>query len=683
MQTTIMLPPQRSGTRETLVTPLLSPFDRDPRTLSTNELVSLLNDHNRKLKALEDKDQHRKSPILLDTLSVLIRVQKPKLLSLSQNEFFTSLRNPFIDILHQWSRSSTLTESQVRLLHHSTKLIRRLIETVDDITQLPLWLSDQTLLQTIGDCLHTLGTSHRLPEGEEKYPFKYFTRLIDAYILFQQQLDSNSQDKLLPLFDPLVRCLTSRHYIRLFTDLYPDQSSMSAFEKFFLIQCPTLLLLYNGKTLSTRLFFQHLLSSLGSQREELMHKLLSTMLSKYVTLLEHHLPSVQQWRRPMMRCVVHLIQMINHGSHEYSSLLDVADQLLKLAETPSLQKNIRANASNVETELLDVTIAALVKMVNNPSVLAHVKQAHATNQLLPLTTCEYEPLALNAYSLLAQTMNEEDIRAMPNAGRLLSVITDSLKKTVTRTPDSKASVEQLLEILKGKYSRSRRSAVMVYFEGLLQHDQLKEEVMKQNLLPFLLDCTNTLGDKRLKQVFETLWSLTFREEAASALRSNDEFLERIQRISQENNDEGLKKATDGLVWKLIQGLRFVGSVLPHRSSQHLSLVEPACLEKVARQEGTNRPTDTLNTDTVIELVVNEQGQQQVMTKTRPVTDDETTEREFEYDIMISYCHADKELTYKIHKFLVAQGFKIWIDLDNMYGPGKSKTQSNSQTTVSV
>lgn len=41
----------------------------------------------------------------------------------------------------------------------------------------------------------------------------------------------------------------------------------------------------------------------------------------------------------------------------------------------------------------------------------------------------------------------------------------------------------------------------------------------------------------------------------------------------------------------------------------------------------------------------------------------------QYDIMISYCHADKELTYKIHRFLLKQNFKVWIDLDNMYGPG--------------
>jgi hypothetical protein len=39
--------------------------------------------------------------------------------------------------------------------------------------------------------------------------------------------------------------------------------------------------------------------------------------------------------------------------------------------------------------------------------------------------------------------------------------------------------------------------------------------------------------------------------------------------------------------------------------------------------------------------------------------------------MISYCHADKELVYRIQEFLANKGFKIWFDRDNMYGPGKN------------
>lgn len=39
--------------------------------------------------------------------------------------------------------------------------------------------------------------------------------------------------------------------------------------------------------------------------------------------------------------------------------------------------------------------------------------------------------------------------------------------------------------------------------------------------------------------------------------------------------------------------------------------------------------------------------------------------------MISYCHADKELVYRIHKYLSDKGFKIWLDRDNIYGPGNN------------
>jgi hypothetical protein len=40
--------------------------------------------------------------------------------------------------------------------------------------------------------------------------------------------------------------------------------------------------------------------------------------------------------------------------------------------------------------------------------------------------------------------------------------------------------------------------------------------------------------------------------------------------------------------------------------------------------------------------------------------------------MISYCHIDKELVYRIHKYLSDKGFKIWFDRDNIYGPGKRR-----------
>jgi hypothetical protein len=82
---------------------------------------------------------------------------------------------------------------------------------------------------------------------------------------------------------------------------------------------------------------------------------------------------------------------------------------------------------------------------------------------------------------------------------------------------------------------------------------MKEEVLKQNVLPFLLECADKLTRESLTLVLETLWTMTFLKEAAVALHGNAVFLEKIQTASKSNSDEGLKKAADGLVWKLVRG----------------------------------------------------------------------------------------------------------------------------------
>jgi hypothetical protein len=100
------------------------------------------------------------------------------------------------------------------------------------------------------------------------------------------------------------------------------------------------------------------------------------------------------------------------------------------------------------------------------------------------------------------------------------------------------------------------------------------------------------------------------------------------------------------------------------------ILEPAFLEKVARQKEEEEKEEEENVAKAItEVIIGADGEEQVITTTRRASM-VPSERSYRYDIMISYCHADKELTYRIHKFLISQGFKVWIDLDNMYGPGK-------------
>lgn len=96
---------------------------------------------------------------------------------------------------------------------------------------------------------------------------------------------------------------------------------------------------------------------------------------------------------------------------------------------------------------------------------------------------------------------------------------------------------------------------MIFFsQGLVQHDQMKEEVLKGNTLPFLLECINILTGTALTLSLETLWSLSFSQDIARVLRGDSKLQEKIQTVSKNTNDEALKKATNGLLWKLVQGI---------------------------------------------------------------------------------------------------------------------------------
>ena len=90
--------------------------------------------------------------------------------------------------------------------------------------------------------------------------------------------------------------------------------------------------------------------------------------------------------------------------------------------------------------------------------------------------------------------------------------------------------------------------------GLVQHDQVKDEINKRNVLPYLVKLTDELTGKSLVLLYEILWSLTFSDNIARALRNNSAFVEKIQNISKGDNNEAMKKAVDGLVWKLLKGI---------------------------------------------------------------------------------------------------------------------------------
>ncbi|CAF4902251.1 unnamed protein product [Rotaria sp. Silwood1] len=599
-------------------------INKDPKTISNAELKNLLDQHPKELKKMRRKNPQQQLLILIDFISTLCRVPKSTLLSVAQNKFFTLLQMPFTDLLQRWRRSSSLTENEIYMFRSIVKLIKRFIKATDANEVLPSWLLDSMFLNIIADCLTNIATSEKFLYDTNNRLLKYFTRLIETYIFYQEYFDDEShsnQDTFVLLLDPILQCLTSSHYINAFTNISEDKKSMTTIEKLLLLKCPSFLISYNG-----------------SRLEQTMENLLSTMLPQYVTLLDKIVPTAHNWKRAMIRSVQYLLKTINHGANHYqinaklvSKHLSLIDHVLKLLDEPIFYNNLQGSLSNLETNFINTAISFLVNMISEPAILAQIKESQVTPVFLRLTSCQYQPLVLNIYNLIADTTREEDIKQMHKPGQLLENIINSLKTTLDESSNDTSHQEQLFETLK----------------GLVQHDQMKDEIIKQNAIPFLLECTNKLTDKSNILIFEILWSLTFREEGALALRSNSNFLNKIQTISQDSNNEPLKKAVDGLVWKLVR--------------------EPENLERIAKRQAEEQNNTNQGVKTITEEIINSAGEKQLVTRTIQSANT-SDERIFQYDMMISYCHADKDLIYKIHKFLVDQGFKIWIDLNNMYGP---------------
>jgi hypothetical protein len=139
---------------------------------------------------------------------------------------------------------------------------------------------------------------------------------------------------------------------------------------------------------------------------------------------------------------------------------------------------------------------------------------------------------------------------------------------------------------------------------------VKIDLIDQNALPLLVRSVMETKFDPLKvhqPALEILLSLSFTKEASSYLKQNQEFMNCIRNLSTNTNNEKvtLQRAAEGLLWKL---------------------------EK--ETEAVAKPTNS---------------------------------NSYQYDMMISYSHSNKKLCHQIYDQLIKDGFRVWIDKEDMHG----------------
>ncbi len=166
---------------------------------------------------------------------------------------------------------------------------------------------------------------------------------------------------------------------------------------------------------------------------------------------------------------------------------------------------------------------------------------------------------------------------------------------------------------------------MIYL-AFVQHDEIKEEIVKNNYFEFLIQCA-TQKDLHVGLVLqlslEIIWTLTFNNKIRNILmKKYDNFVMYLKTVLVDSNEQGVQAAAQGILWKL---------------------ENEAILKKVLSIKNENDISDE------------------------------------KYDLMISYSHSNKDLCYQIHQSLIKSNYRVWLDFEKMYG---STLQSMAQAIES-
>ena len=186
--------------------------------------------------------------------------------------------------------------------------------------------------------------------------------------------------------------------------------------------------------------------------------MLEIMLPRYVDILDQHIPTIHQWKRPIMRAIHNLIITIVFAEGYFSpyvhtdSFRSLVNHMLTILKERTFIDQIHPYSNNMETLLIDAALIVFNVLVYESNALDYIKQCKPSNIFRKLTEASYETISLNAYMMLAYTIDKEEIRASPDdLPRLLLTTVNLLRKTTVSLEqmNHNRSVLQLLETLKG------------------------------------------------------------------------------------------------------------------------------------------------------------------------------------------------------------------------------------------
>ncbi|CAF4131332.1 unnamed protein product [Rotaria sp. Silwood2] len=500
--------------------------------------------------------------------------------NLLDHQLFCIIRDSYVNILCQWRRGQILDNSSREIFSQVSVMFADICfrATNTDVNPLKQLLIHKNLINELKEILSEIATTGKHLHDTYIEAIDYMLRAI--YCLQKGRIEIQKDSLLYALLIAVVKCVCSIYFINMFKKVIRVEQLDKA-QTFLLDTCTDYICWHET-----------------DQYNETCLLVRTALLRDFTTWLEDQALSFRQWSKIAIKIMGQLYITLIHGNaqdndtytqdirNDYCKMIDIFFMILDLI--------IKSGTPNESTKALTkVLTQGLYSLTMTSDLRSYIKSKQIISLLLKVSNIEDEMTQFNVYRILASIMTEEDIKTLANPSAIANVFLTFLTKLI----DDSSMIPRFHNLLRS-------------LKILVQHDQIKENVTKQGMLPLLIRCaTQTKFDsvKARQPALEILLTLTFNDEAARQLKQNSEFITNLKTILTTSTESGLKRVAESLIWKL--------------EKEETAIAMSHSIESTI----------------------------------------------YTYDIMLSYSHSDRDLCYRIHDRLIKDSFRVWLDRDYMHG----------------
>ncbi|UJR21494.1 hypothetical protein I4U23_024578 [Adineta vaga] len=528
----------RQPTSFQIITAHCSTIRNKANSLDAQNLSKILDDIVRELKS-----NVLASPSYLNSLNAVLLTLRftlpPALISLGSHYFFVLIRNTIQVLLQQLLIKYQLNQLATYVLRNCVLLLEFLVENTKDVSKLLHWITNLAFIDTIANCLNHIERIAKI--NDSRRFIKQITRLLDIFNDIQARLPPDEHNSLFArLLESVIRCLTSSTYVQIFSQLKPSSESTNPIEKLFLTKCPRFLATYNGPHMA-----------------KTVEQVLQVMLPRYVSILNIHMKTITGWHRSTKRAIYHLFTILVYAENYFTSYLKdellqtLINHLLRILVEPTLIKNITERTTDFDSLLIYATLDLCEVLISEEKARDIIKKSQPTRIFERLIFIPKQNIVFKAYVLLAYVIDTNDLRQPQSYfPRLTCTVLNLMYKAVQSTDEANDESENNSEYINRNILQLTETLT-----GLVRHEHVKHEIIKQNALPFLIESSHKLTGLAKQFILETLWTLAFDQQLSQQLRDNSQFIHSLQSIPKSSDlseDDLIYKMANGLLWTLFK-----------------------------------------------------------------------------------------------------------------------------------